>query len=66
MNFLIKNTYYLVAFVVFLYLIYFLYTTITGNDPFAPQVQFFVNIATLVGILAVLEERKEKKNKNYN
>lgn len=64
MKFLIKSTYTLMAVVIFLYMIYFAYSVFSGTDPLAPQVQFIVNIATLLGILAVLEDRREKRKNN--
>lgn len=61
MNFLTKYTYPIMSIVVFFYIIYFVYSQLTGVDSADPYFQFIINVATLCGILAVLEDRRKNK-----
>ena len=45
---------------VILYIVYFVYSQLTETDYAKDQVTFIVNVATLLGIAADLEERRKK------
>lgn len=59
MKVIIKNIDKIVVGVILAYMIYFIYSQLTGINLLDSHFQFFINVATLVGILAVLEERKK-------